>query len=109
LGLFGWVVAVKKVVLGCELSKKLLFVNWKKLKTHWWKPLKDAKSRSTDAFNFPLWESWLLEKVVFWIRPFGLAFGYYRIKAKAKAKSQTKHTLELVNVVRETVGLSKEC
>jgi hypothetical protein len=54
LGLFGWVVAVKKVVLGCELSKKLLFVNWKKLKTHWWKPLKDAKSRSTDAFNFPL-------------------------------------------------------
>jgi hypothetical protein len=42
-----------------------------------------------DAFNFALQESRLLEKAVFKIQPFGLAFGFYG----AKVKSQTKHTL----------------
>ena len=53
---------------------------------------KATKSRSKDAFSFALRESQLLEKAAFQIQPFGLAFGFQG--AKAKAKSQTKHTLD---------------
>jgi hypothetical protein len=55
--------------------------------------LKATKSMSRGAFSFALQESQLLEKAASWIQPFGLAFGFYR--AKAKAKSQTKHTLNM--------------
>jgi hypothetical protein len=82
------------------------------LKTIWWKPLKAAKnssiyiftvsfkatkSRSRAAFSFALQGSRLLEKAAFCIQPFGLAFGFYG--AKAKAKSQTKHTLKPKHLV----------
>jgi hypothetical protein len=56
--------------------------------------LKATKSRSRSAFIFALRESRLLEKAASWIQPFGLTFSFYR--TKAKAKSQTKHTLSLV-------------
>jgi hypothetical protein len=37
---------------------------------------KATKSRSKGAFSFALRESQLLEKTVFWIQPFDLAFGF---------------------------------
>jgi hypothetical protein len=43
------------------------------------------------AFRFALRESRLLEKAASWIQPFGWLLAFRG--AKAKAKSQTKHTL----------------
>jgi hypothetical protein len=53
---------------------------------------KTTKSRSRDAFRFALRESHLLEKAASWIQTFGWLLTFKRIKAKAK--SQTKHTLK---------------
>jgi hypothetical protein len=46
------------------------------------------------AFRFALRESRLLEKAAFWIQPFGWLLAFK--EAKAKAKSQTKHTLNQI-------------
>jgi hypothetical protein len=54
---------------------------------------KATKSRSRGAFRFALRESQLLEKAASWIQPFGWLLAFRG--AKAKAKSQTKHTLSL--------------
>jgi hypothetical protein len=54
---------------------------------------KVTKSRSRGAFRFALRESRLLEKAAFWIHPFGWLLAFR--EAKAKVKSQTKHTLIL--------------
>jgi hypothetical protein len=57
------------------------------------------------AFRFALRESRLLEKAASWIQPFGWLLAFRG--AKAKAKSQTKHTLSLhsVNVSFYNAGL----
>jgi hypothetical protein len=54
---------------------------------------KVTKSRSRGAFRFALRESRLLKKAAFWIHPFGWLLAFRG--AKAKAKSQTKHTLSM--------------
>jgi hypothetical protein len=43
-----------------------------------------TKSWSRGAFSFALRKSRLLQKVAFWIQSFGLDFGFYGAKAKAK-------------------------
>ena len=54
---------------------------------------KATKSMSMGAFSFALRRSRLLQKTASWIQPFGLAFGFYW--AKVKAKSQTKDILSI--------------
>jgi hypothetical protein len=51
------------------------------------------------AFRFALRESRLLEKVASWIQPFGWLLAFKG--AKAKAKSQTKHTLKLPELCKD--------
>jgi hypothetical protein len=60
---------------------------------------KVTKSRSRGAFRFALRKSRLLEKAAFWIHPFGWLLAFR--EAKAKAKSQTKHTLSLIHPLLE--------
>jgi hypothetical protein len=43
-----------------------------------------TKSWSRGAFSFALRKGRLLQKVAFWIQSFGLDFGFYGAKAKAK-------------------------
>jgi hypothetical protein len=64
---------------------------------------KATKSRSKGAFRFALRESRLLEKAASWIQPFGWLLDFK--ETKAKAKSQTKHTLNALQstVAREVV------
>jgi hypothetical protein len=58
---------------------------------------KATKSRSRGAFRFALRESRLLEKAASWIQLFGWLLTFRG--AKAKAKSQTKHTLSVIMCV----------
>jgi hypothetical protein len=68
---------------------------------------KVTKSRSRGAFRFALRESRLLGKAAFWIHPFGWLLAFRG--AKAKAKSQTKHTLRFaISCQEHTINYDPE-